>query len=151
MFEKLFDVFSRREKDLANGGVKPLTPEFRNRVLMLLRDTLRYDFHAFLGQLHNKAAYLYGKFGLSGASAHSSPEDDLLNFFTTCSDENFLDLVELIFRSNLTGVSWPDNPIIRGINGIFPSRCIALPPHRICHRGGGVVVSRSASYVDSNC
>lgn len=64
MFEKLFDVFSRREKDLANGGIKPLTPEFRNRVLMLLRDTLQYDFRAFLGQLHNKAAYLYGIWSL---------------------------------------------------------------------------------------
>jgi len=127
VFEKLFDVFSRRERDLANGGIKPLTPEFRNRVLMLLRDTLQYDFRAFLGQLHNKAAYLYGKFGLSGASAHSSPEDDLLNFFTTCSDENFLDLIELIFRSNLNGVSWPDNPMIRGINEFF--LVDALPYH----------------------
>lgn len=127
MFEKLFDVFSRREKNLASGEIKPLTPEFRNRVLMLLRDTLQYDFRAFLGQLHNKASYLYGKFGLSGSSAHSAPEDDLLNFFTTCSDENFLDLIELIFRSNLSGISWPDNPMIQGINEFL--RIDALPYH----------------------
>ena len=90
MFEKLFDVFSRREKNLTNAEIKPLTEEFRNRVLMLLRDTLQYDFRAFLGGLHRKAAYLYGKFGLSGTSAHSSPEDDLLNFLSTCSNEHFL-------------------------------------------------------------
>lgn len=127
MFEKLFDVFSRREKNLTNAKIKPLTEGFRNRVLMLLRDALQYNFRAFLGGLHQKAAYLYGKFGLSGTSAHSSPEDDLLNFFATCSDEHFLDLIELIFRSDLPGVTWPDNSLIPGINEFF--RIDALPYH----------------------
>lgn len=127
MFEKLFDVFSRREQNLPNVVIKPLTMEFRNRVLMLLRDTLQYEFHAFLGGLHQKAAYLYGKFGLSETSAHSSPEDDLLNFLGTCSDEHFLDLVELIFRSDLPGITWPDNPLIQGINDFL--RIDALPYH----------------------
>jgi hypothetical protein len=127
VFEKLFDVFSRREKNLANDEIKPLTKEFRNRVLMLLRDTLQYDFHEFLDGLHQKAAYLYGKFDLSETSPHTSPEEDLLNFFVTCSDEKFLDLIELIFRSNLPGVTWPDNSIIPGINEFF--RIDALPYH----------------------
>lgn len=48
MFEKLFDVFSRRDKDSTTVKVKPLTKEFRNRVLMLLRDELKYDFTRFL-------------------------------------------------------------------------------------------------------
>ncbi|CQD76514.1 Uncharacterised protein [Yersinia intermedia] len=127
MFEKLFDVFSRREKNLTNVEIKPLTEEFRNRLLMLLRDTLQHDFRSFLGDLHQKAAYLYGKFGLSATSAHNSREDDLLNFFATCSDENCLDLIELIFRSDLPGISWPDNPLILGINQFF--RIDALPYH----------------------
>ncbi|MBH85144.1 MAG: hypothetical protein CL604_06315 [Alteromonadaceae bacterium] len=127
MFEKLFDVFSRREQNLPNVAIKPLTREFRNRVLMPLRDTLHNQFHAFLVGLHQKAAYLYGKFGLSEASAHSSPEDDLLNFLGTCSDEQFLDLIELIFRSDLPGITWPDNPLIQGINDFF--RIDALPYH----------------------
>lgn len=119
MFEKLFDVFSRREQSLTSAKIKPLTKEFRNRVLMLLRDTLKYQFSDFLRGLQQKAAYLYGKFELSGPSTHSSPEDDLLNFFFTCSDECFLDLIELFFRSNLPGVTWPDNPLILGINEFF--------------------------------
>lgn len=119
MFEKLFDVFSRREQLHSNAEIKPLTEEFRNRVLMLLRDTLRYEFRTFLGGLHQKAAYLYGTFGLAGASSHFSPEDDLLHFFATCSDENFLDLIELVFRSDLPGVTWPDNSLIPGINEFF--------------------------------
>lgn len=127
MFENLFNVFSRREKYLKNDKVKPLTNELRSRVLMLLRDTLQHEFRAFLCGLHQKAAYLYGKFGLSGISVHSSPEDDLLNFFTTCSDEQFLDLIELVFRSNLPGVTWPDNSMISGINEFFGID--ALPYH----------------------
>lgn len=127
MFENLFDVFSRREQYLTRAKIKPLTKEFRNRVLMLLRDTLQYQFRAFLRELQKKAAYLYGKFELSGAFTQPSPEDDLLNFFATCSDENFLDLIELFFRSDLPGVTWPDNPLIPGINDFF--RIDALPYH----------------------
>lgn len=127
MFEKLFDVFSRREQPPKNTDIKPLTEEFRNRVLMLLRETLQYGFQDFLGRLHQKAAYLYGRFGLSGKSAYSSPQEDLLNFFVTCSDEHFLDLLELIFRSDLPGITWPDNSIIPGINDFF--RIDDLPYH----------------------
>ncbi len=119
MFEKLFDVFSRRDKDSTTVKVKTLTKEFRNRVLMLLRDELKYDFTPFLGELHQQAAYLYGKFGLSESSSRSSPENDLVNFFLTCPDENCLDLIELIFRSNLRGISWPHNPFIPAINQFF--------------------------------
>lgn len=127
MFEKLFEVFSRREKASSIVEVKPLTKEFRNRVLLLLRDKLQYDFTPFLNELHQQAAYLYGKFGLSGSTAHSSPADDLVNFFLTCPDENCLDLIELIFRSNLRGISWPDNPLIPTINQFFSID--ALPYH----------------------
>ncbi len=119
MFENLFDVFSRRHLRITGAKAKPLTKEFRNRVLMLLRDTFKYQFSEFLIDLQQKAAYLYGKFELSGASTHSSPEDDLLNFFFTCTDESFLDLIELFFRSNLPGVTFPNNPLIVGINKFF--------------------------------
>lgn len=42
-----------------------------------------------------------------------------LTFFLTCPDENCLDLIELIFRSNLRGISWPHNPFIPAINQFF--------------------------------
>lgn len=127
MFEKLFDVFSRRERIHKHAEIKPITKELRNRVLMLLRDNQQYNFASFLINLHQKAAYLYGTFRLSNASTSLSPEDDLLHFFANCSDENFLDLIELIFRSDLPGITWPDNPLIQGINDFF--RLDALPYH----------------------
>lgn len=127
MFEKLFDVFSRRDKGNTTVKIKPLTKEFRNRVLMLLRDKLEYNYSPFLTELHQKASYLYGRFNLSGTSAHHSPENDLVNFFLTCPDENCLDLIEVIFRSNIRGITWPDNPLIPTINQFFSID--ALPYH----------------------
>lgn len=119
MFEKLFDVFSRREKKAAKSKSKPLTSEFRNRVLMLMRDELQENFHAVLEGLHQRASYLHGKFSLTGLTGHYSQQDDLLRFLASCNDESFLDVIELIFRSNLPGVRWPENNLILGINEFF--------------------------------
>ena len=119
MFEKLFDVFSRREHRTTGINAKPLTEEFRNRVFMLLRDNLKNELRAFLNGLHNKVAYLYGRHELSGSRGHNAPEDDLLEFLSNCEDKHFLDVIELIFRSNLPGISWPHNNLIPGINEFF--------------------------------
>lgn len=94
---------------------------------MLLRNELKYDYTPFLTELHQQASYLYGRFRLSGDSAHHSPEHDLVNFFLTCPDENCLDLIEVIFRSNIRGIIWPDNPLIPTINQFFSVD--ALPYH----------------------
>lgn len=127
MFEKLFDVFSRRVQSAVGVKTKPITNEFRNRVLMLLRDEVQHDFRGFLNKLHQKAAYLYGKFELSESPGRNVPESDLLSFLSTCKDEHFLDVIELIFRSNLPGITWPDNALIPGINKFF--RIDDLPYH----------------------
>lgn len=119
MFEKIFDVFSRREQRALGTNAKPLTDEFRNRVFMLLRDNLQHGFRGFLTGLHNKVAYLHGRHKLSGARGHGAPEDDLLEFLSFCEDKHFLDVIELIFRSNLPGITWPHNDLIPGINEFF--------------------------------
>lgn len=127
MFERLFNVFSNREKNVTNVEKKPLTDEFRNRVLMLLRDSQNINFNSFLTELHKKVSYLYGKFNLTNSHNNLTPAEDLLEFFTTCSDENCLDIIELIFRSDIRGISWPDNKLIPDINHFF--RIDALPYH----------------------
>lgn len=127
MFEKLFDVFSRREKTNVKTNTMPLTETFRNRVIMLLHDTLGGRIKDFLIGLHQEAAYLYGKFELSEGGSYGRPEDDVLHFFTTCKDEHCLDLIELFFRSHLPGITWPENNLITGINQFF--RVDALPYH----------------------
>ncbi len=126
MFERLFDVFSRREQPTADKP-KPLTNEFRNRVLMLMRDELGGDFGVFLNDLHKQVAYLEGTFELSGSNHRRQSADDLFEFMLTCQDEQFLNVLELVFRSNLSGITWPDNSLIPGINDFF--RVDNLPYH----------------------
>lgn len=119
MFTEIFKVFSRRESPLNNQLPKPLTKEFRNRVVMLLREQMNYSFEDFLSDLHAPVAYLIGTPRLCPAVSITTDAKDLLNFLFSCKDENFLDVIELIFRSNVTGISWPDNPLIPAINQFF--------------------------------
>lgn len=118
MLKEIFSVFSRRERSISNQAPKPLSKEFRNRVMMLLRNQMPGSFEGFLGDLHTPVAYLIGTPRLSAAAGATSAED-LLQFLFSCKDENFLDVIELIFRSNIAGISWPDNPLIPAINQFF--------------------------------
>lgn len=137
MFSKIFNVFSRRES-LKETGVKPLSPEFRNRVIMLLQDELGFSFNDMLATLQRKLAYLHGKFQLADSRSGSSHLEDVINFLMTCKDEYFLDAIELIFCSNINGVSWPDNALIPSINEFL--RVDNLPYHLT-----GYVVEKSES------
>lgn len=116
MFTEIFRVFSRRERPIASQPLKPLTMEFRNRVVMLLRNQMQGSFEGFLIDLHKPVAFLLGAPRLSPATANSTHAEDLLSFLFSCKDENFLDVIELIFRSNISGISWPDNDLIPAIN-----------------------------------
>ncbi|QYJ92778.1 DUF7014 domain-containing protein [Shewanella spartinae] len=125
MFEELFNVFSRRQLSDSEPKLTPLTRTFRNRLIMLLRDHLQSRFGEFLGQLHTKIGYLHGEFQLS--NARMLQPDDTLQFVLNCKDEELFDVIELIFKSNLPGITWPDNPLIEGINDFF--RVDKLPYH----------------------
>jgi len=119
MFSRLFNVFSRREELTENSNKKSLSPEFRNRVIMLFRDELQQIFEEFLVGLHKKVAYFHGKFILTESEKNTTSSDDMLNFLFTCKDEHFLDILEITFQSDLPGISWPDNALIPGINEFF--------------------------------
>lgn len=129
MFNRLFNVFSRREKFVAASEQKPLSQEFRNRIIMLLGDTLQYTFEDCLTALQRKVAYLHGQIRLSNTEQYSSPADDLLHFLLNCKDEHLLDVIELIFKSDLPGITWPDNHLIPSINKFF--QIDNLPYHLI--------------------
>lgn len=117
MFEQLFNVFSRRKQSYSSQKHSPLTATFRNRLIMLLRDQLQGEFGEFLHQLHRNVSYLHGEFQLSKARGQET--DDIVEFIFTCKDDDLLDVIELIFKSNLPGITWPDNPLIEGINDFF--------------------------------
>lgn len=119
MFGKLFEVFSKREQSPVSSTTRLLTDEFRNRVIMLVRDLFRNTYGDLLENLHNQATYLYGKLVLSNSQHHRTPADDMLHFIISCKDEHFLDVIELIFRSNLPGITYPENKLIPCINEFF--------------------------------
>lgn len=117
-FSHLFGVFSRRQKTDERDLV-PLTPECRNRILMLCRDTFfraRNVYLAedagdtFLGEIHQRLTYLYGKHRL--VDGQQEPTNDVLAFLATCSDEHFLDFVELIFDVDCYDRMCPDENIV---------------------------------------
>ncbi|MCX6178617.1 MAG: hypothetical protein NT163_04495 [Chlorobiales bacterium] len=117
MFSNLFNVFSRREVPAEKTERRPLSPTFRNRLIMLLQDQLNGSFEHFITILHRRISYLHGKVRLTDSK--SQPYEDLLQFLWVCSDEHFLDVIELIFRSDLPGISWPDNALVPSINQFF--------------------------------
>ncbi len=127
LFQRIFNVFSRRQEFKLDPNLKPIPEAFRNRIVMLFRDEFQISFNNFLAELHQKVSYLHGKFRLDETISNSSVSEDMFNYLITCKDEHFLDILELIFRSNLSGISYPDNPLITSINEFL--RIDNLPYH----------------------
>jgi hypothetical protein len=119
LFDKLFDVFSKREMSKDEFELTHVPVEFRNRLLMLLRDQLHSVFTEFLYELQEKVAYLYGRFELTPNGMDAGKDKDLLSFILNCKEEELFDVLELIFKSNLPGITYPDNALIPSINKFF--------------------------------
>lgn len=97
---RVFTVFSRRNP--RTTGKTPLTPEFRNRVLLLWSRVFPKDDLVqtkLWVETYDKLLYSLGRQRLSTKYA-SSPHDDLINFVGECTDEHFLDFIELSFQAN---------------------------------------------------
>ena len=113
-FSRIFDVFSQRPQPLPQAA-KPLTTTFKHRVVFLCRDN--FDLPLFWQEIHQKLQYLHGRQFLS--AGHSSvPVEDTIGFLNDCSDDHFLDFVELIFKSHLQesishGLVGPVNEFLR--------------------------------------
>lgn len=121
-FSQIFGVFSKRSK-ASDRAVKPLTSEFKNRVLLLCNNTFSDHVHRpyyptvleFWSDIHTKLQYLHGYPVLTGSRVASVAED-VVNFLLHCSDEHFLDFVEMIFQ--IQGVAG-DSALVNSINTFF--------------------------------
>src|SRR5947208_2879594 len=87
----IFGVFSRRTPTRPTPR-KPLTEEFRHRVVMALRDALGERWDEFWVEIHKKLAYLQGKPRLSAGNAPNAMSD-VMNFIMNCPDDQFFDFV----------------------------------------------------------
>ena len=102
---KVFDVFSRRNQSTSTKK-PPLTPQFRNRINILWarvfpKENYRYysSSSTLWNEVYDNLLYSLGRQRLSGKSAYTR-DADLEHFLGECNDENFLDFIELSFRSN---------------------------------------------------
>ena len=103
----IFRLFSRRDRSPGKASTR-LTQEFRNRTLQLCADTLSgyQEFpnlpglSIFWSDIHKKLRILHGRPSLSNQRT-GSLDEDAVEFLLNCSDEHFLDFVEMIFQSDV--------------------------------------------------
>ena len=103
-FKQLFDSFTKRNKSTNRKDVKPLTHSFKSRTFMLCQEKLGFGDSSIYGfdpefwmKAHRRLRFLKGSGSLSG-SLNVPPETDLLRLLNKCSDDEFLEFVETIFR-----------------------------------------------------
>ena len=121
--EAIFNVFSRRHVTKPTAA-KPLTPEFRNRALMLCRDTFSPNesnhytdtLGSFWLEIHQKLQYVHGRPHLSATNVTDQIEDAHL-FLQKCDDEHFFDFLELIFKADcLWAASIDEDRLVQDYN-----------------------------------
>lgn len=100
---EIFQLFSRRvgTRSRLQPPPKALTLAFRSRVLMRCRDVFGPvgALAELWTQAHTKLTYLHGSPVLySSEAGRQGIVDDVLGFLGKCSDEHFLDFLEVIFR-----------------------------------------------------
>ena len=127
-FSRLFGTFSRRHPSTGSRPT-PLTPEFRNRFLMLCRDNFSKPanfyqptahWETFLTEIHSQFTYLLGRPRLTENPGSDTPIKDIIAFLTSCPDTSFLDFVEFAFQvSNYQNV-FPDEQVLAdAVNALF--------------------------------
>ena len=110
---RLFNSFSRRTGPQMEQK-SALSLEFRNRVIFLCQDNFYGP--AFWEQVHRNLQYLYGRQILSRKGGRDRLED-VGQFLFECSDDHFLDFVEMIFRHWEPGVN--NQNLVVAINGFL--------------------------------
>jgi hypothetical protein len=120
MLGNIFNVFSKRKSSNSNMPIS-LSSTFRNRILMLLRDSMGYDFNDFLFHLQKKLAYLHGTLVLGKKQVGSlDPIHDVLDFLSNCENTHFLDAIEYVFQlENGRYVGGKEKPLVEQINEFF--------------------------------
>ncbi len=113
VFGDVFGVFSNRSKGTQpKKAVRPLTREFRNRVLMLCME--QFQGTMFWEEIYGKFAYQLGRPNLTDAPTRNRSEAAAM-FVNECNDDHFLDFIEHIFRTE-AGFHYGRQRLVEGIN-----------------------------------
>ncbi len=125
-FRYLSETFSHRQRQ-SPEPVAPLTPEFRNRVIMLCTEhfeTQTGSHHSidFWQDVRVQLRYVVGYPCLTDMRYANSPADQVLQFLMTCECEHFIDFIELLFRSedySRLEIQHGANALVEDINVFF--------------------------------
>ena len=111
IIQRIYDSPSVRMRRNPTGADLPtLTPEFRNRVIMLWRDLINPDptgnpwslqdhsLVEFWQEMHNALTHLYGRPHLSEDRHFVSAWQDLTDFLIRCDTDQFFDFMEVAFK-----------------------------------------------------
>ncbi len=131
-FSHIFDVFSRRNKEV-EPFVCNVSTNLRCKILLYCRDLFsnsRSDWGSgdytgeFWDEVHQMLLYRHGKYKLSNENFQSKAED-AIDFLMTCKDDEFFDFIEYIFKVKcLFHVRTEGNVIVSEINELFVSENI---------------------------
>ena len=120
----IFGVYSMREQPYAEA--KALTQEFKNRVWLFCKEMVHpYDHYSQVGYkiaiywmtLRDKLRYRHGLDHL--ADRHqSNPVTEVEKFLSNCSDEHYLDFIEMFFQSEKLPMHFSDRELKDAVNNI---------------------------------
>ena len=121
----IFEVYSMREQP-ARPIAKALTHEFRSRVSLFCQEMVHpYDHHSQAGYkiagywmtLRDKLRYQHGLEHLADKNRHN-PVTEVESFLSECSDEHYLDFIEMFFRSEKLPMHFRDDELTDAVNNI---------------------------------
>ena len=125
----VFNVYSMRERTPNNAG-ESLTSELRNRVRLFCKEIVHpYEHESLVGYrisdywatLRDKLRYSLGRVHLVDTQ-QPTVIMEVEAFLTECSDEHYLDFIEMFFHSNLLPAYFSDSELqdaVTNINEFF--------------------------------
>jgi hypothetical protein len=123
---EVFRLFSRRSSQTGNEKpLRPLTPGFRNRLIMNCAQRFAPDAMTGMGlvpdfweDVHTKLRYHVGRPQLTDSAQVSSRFQDIADFLVSCPDKHVLDFVECIFLTDAV-FRFHEEELVDDINQFF--------------------------------
>lgn len=121
----IFDVYSMRDRPMDPSG-KDLTREFKNRVWLFCQEMVHpYDHYSRAGYkiadywmtLRDKLRYQHGLEHLADKDRYN-PVTEVEKFLSDCSDEHYLDFIEMFFHSEKLPMHFSDGELEDAVNNI---------------------------------
>ena len=145
----IFDVYSLRDRPPGEMDGK-LTEEFRNRFWLRCTEMVHpYDHYsqaghkiaAFWMTLRDKLRYRHGLIHLGDRDRYT-PVTELEHFLSECSDEHYLDFIEMFFQSEKLPMHFTDSELREAVDNVNRFFAFDDLPYALTHFS----ISRSRTF-----